>query len=106
MNTLHRLLFSCLAMYALAAHGQTPDLCPIVFEKAELEKEAVAVHPPACKVEAQLECREVPFLGDAVRGNSAEVSVAVLPGAIPVVQIIRQDLVVLEDHLPDVGRTV
>ena len=50
MNTLHRLLFSCLAMYALAAHAQTPDLCPTVFEKAELEKDAVPPLQSARKV--------------------------------------------------------
>jgi hypothetical protein len=44
------LLFSCLAMHALTAHAQTVDVCPTVFEKAELEKEAIAGEQAARKV--------------------------------------------------------
>ena len=42
MTLLKPLLFSCLAMHALAAHAQSSDVCPSVFEKAEIEKESVA----------------------------------------------------------------
>ena len=41
MNLLKPLLFACLALHAFPAHAEIVNLCPTVFEKAELEKEAI-----------------------------------------------------------------
>ena len=41
MNPLNPLLFSCLALHASITPAQTVDVCPAVYEKAELEKEAI-----------------------------------------------------------------
>lgn len=41
MKRLPSLLFSFFALHALSAYAEPVDVCPTVFEKAELEKEAI-----------------------------------------------------------------
>jgi hypothetical protein len=41
MNLLRPLLFSCLALHASIALAEPADVCPSVFEKAEIEKESI-----------------------------------------------------------------
>jgi hypothetical protein len=50
MKPLNRLLFAGLALCALTVHAQTDELCPNVFEKAELEKESVPTGQAARRV--------------------------------------------------------
>ena len=50
MKPINRLMFACLALCAAGAHAQTDGVCPSVFEKAELGKEAVPAGQAARRV--------------------------------------------------------
>ena len=50
MKPFNQLLFACLALCAPTVHAQTDEVCPTVFEKAELEKESVPTAQAARRV--------------------------------------------------------
>ena len=50
MKPINGMLFACLALFTLTAHAQSDEVCPTAFEKAELEKEAVATGQAARRV--------------------------------------------------------